>query len=148
MGDLNYVSVHQVPATSKEQKELPQIVIHWLNDVLFGQNKIAYITRPSGWEEEIAQNSIGIDRAWQIQVILPDPTVYLQQHSATKLLRKTDSGYQTVDFLDTSQIVKDILERMNIQRQKIMVMCPAKLESKERHLIKVAAEAFFMRQSA
>jgi HD superfamily phosphohydrolase len=146
MGDLDYVSVHQMPATSKEQKALPQNIEHWLKGVLIGENEFAYITQPSKWEEKIAQNSIGIDRAWQIQVILPDPTVYLQQHSATKLLRKTNSGYQTADFLDTSQVVKNILERMNIQRQKIMVMCPAKLESKERDLIKAAAEALFQTQ--
>jgi HD superfamily phosphohydrolase len=147
MGDLDYVSVHQMPATSKGQKA-PPVIVNWLNDVLIEENEIAYISRPSGWEEKIAQNSIGADRAWQIQVILPDPSVYEQQHSATKLLRRTNSGYQTVDFLDTSQVVKNILERMNIQRQKIMVMCPAKLESQERDRIKTAAEALFQPQQA
>lgn len=152
-GDLNYVTVHEMPATlmvqkAKEQKGVPQNIVNWLNDVLSRENEIAYISRPSAWEERIAQNSIGIDRAWQIQVIVPDPTVYLPKHSATKLLRKTDSGYRAADFLDTSEVVKDILERMSIQRQKIMVMCPAKLESKERDQIKTAAEALLQRKSA
>lgn len=159
MGDLDYILVHQMPATSKKQNnlaenklpennKLPETIEHWLKGVLIGDSEFAYITQPSKWEEKIAQNSIGVDRAWQIQVIVPDPTVYLPQHSATKLLQKTNSGYQTADFLDTSEVVKDILERMNIQRQKITVMCPSKLESKERDQIKTAAEALFQRKSA
>jgi HD superfamily phosphohydrolase len=146
MGDLDYVSVHQMPATEKDQNNLPENIEHWLRGAVIGEGEFAYITQPSKWEEKIAQNSIGMDRAWQIQVIVPEPTVYLPQHSATKLLQKTNSGYQAAKFLDTSQVVKSILERMNIQRQKIMVMCPAKLESKERDQIKTAAEVLFQRQ--
>src|SRR5438034_2490540 len=100
MGDLNYVPVYEITATEKGGA-LPPKIEAWLGDVTGDENEVAYIVRPDSWERSIAQNSIGLERAWQIQVILPDPGVYLQQHSATKLLKKDDSGrYKAVNFFD------------------------------------------------
>ena len=142
MGDLDYVCVYEVPATAKE--ELPPIVDNWLNDVLINDRQIAYITRPSNWEKEIAKKSIGEERAWQIQAILPNPGLYQQATSATKLLTMDGEGrYQIENFFDRSRIVKEISERMNLQRQTIMIMCPAKLPRAERDQIRTAAATLF-----
>jgi HD superfamily phosphohydrolase len=145
MGDLDYVKVYEVAASKRGGATLPGIVDNWLNEVLLEENEIAYITRPANWEEKIAQNSIGRDRAWQIQVVLPNAKVsQLQQSSATKLLRKDSSGrYEAVDFFEVSGTLKETLERMNLQRQTIMVMCPAGLPSIEREHIQKAASLVF-----
>ena len=143
MGDLDYVCVYEVPATAKEGA-LPHIIENWLNDVLIGDRQIAYITRPGNWEKEIAEKSVGAERAWQIQVILPDPGLYQQAHSETKLVTTDNAGRcKIVNFFDRSRVVKEILERMNLQRQTIMVMCPTRLPSAERDQIKNAAASLF-----
>lgn len=145
MGDLDYVCVHEVRASKSPGVSLPGSVTSWLNDVLLDEKKNAYLTRPADWEEKIAQNSIGVERAWQIQVILPDPKVYqLQQNSATKLLRRDNSGrYEAANFFDVSRTLKESLERMNQQRQTIMIMCSAALPSSERDQIQKAAANVF-----
>jgi len=143
MGDIDYVCVYEVPATEKEEV-LPPIIENWQRDVLIGDRQIAYITKPGNWEKEIAENSVGAERAWQIQVILPDPGLYQQAHSETKLVITDNAGRcQIVNFFDRSRIVKEILARMNLQRQTIMVMCPARLPSGERDQIKDAAASLF-----
>ncbi|PYP93337.1 MAG: hypothetical protein DMG65_01505 [Candidatus Angelobacter sp. Gp1-AA117] len=145
MGDADYVCVYEVPASIKERTTLPPVIDNWLNDVLIGDRKLAYITRPGDWEEKVAQNSIGQKRVWQIQVVLPDPKVYqLQQNSATKLLRKDASGcYKAENFFDVSRTLKEILERTNMQRQTVKVMCPARLPGTERNQIQRAAANLF-----
>jgi HD superfamily phosphohydrolase len=145
MGDLDYVCVCEVPASTKKGTTLPPIIDAWLNDVLVDEKHMAYVARPTSWEEKIAQNSIGPRRAWQIQVILPDPKVYqLQQNSATRLLRTDNQGrYEAVNFFDESGVLKEIMEQMNLQRQAIMVMCPAGLSGTEQNQIQKAAATLF-----
>jgi HD superfamily phosphohydrolase len=143
MGDLDYVCVLEVPATEKEG-DLPLVVGNWLRDVLIDDRRIAYITRPGHWEEEIAKKSIGLERAWQVQAILPNPGLYQQATSATKLVTTDSEGRcQIENFFDRSRIVKEISGRMNLQMRTIMIMCPAKLPSIERDQIRNAAAALF-----
>ena len=52
MGDADYVCVYEVPASIKERTTLPPVIDNWLNDVLIGDRKLAYITRPGDWEEK------------------------------------------------------------------------------------------------
>jgi HD superfamily phosphohydrolase len=149
MGDLDYVSVYEVPATTKHpdkarQPALPAKIATWLGDVTSDEREMAYISRPESWEKAIAQTSIGRERAWQIHVILPGPVAYQHAESETKLLMKDGGGrYRTVNFFDTSLAVKETLEHMNFKRQVIKIMCPANLPAKERDLIRDAARAFF-----
>jgi hypothetical protein len=105
---------------------------------------MAYVRLPESWEKTIAQNSIGEQRSWQIQVVLPSPAAYQQAVSETKLLRKDANGrYATFSFFDESLIVKEILENMNLKRQFIRVMAPSSLPLTEQEEIRKAAATLF-----
>jgi HD superfamily phosphohydrolase len=149
MGDLDYVVVYELPATTKQTATTKQSAVSakidaWLGDVTSDEKELAYISRPESWERAIAQNSVGNERVWQIHVILPGPGAYQQAESETKLLTKDDRGkYRTVNFFDTSAVVKETLAHMNVKRQVIKIMCPAKLPPHEREQIRDAARAFF-----
>ena len=149
MGDLDYTVVYEVAATAKPdprgKKSTPSANIEtWLrlrsDD---RQMEMAYVRQPEIWEKTIAQGSIGEERSWQIQVVLPSPAAY-QHISETKLLRRDASGrYATFNFFDESLVVKAILDNMNLKRQFIRVMAPSSLPSSERGRIGRAAATLF-----
>src|ERR1700722_5145850 len=49
MGDLDYVTVYELPATAK-QPMVPAKIDAWLNDVTSDEKEMAYISRPESWE--------------------------------------------------------------------------------------------------
>jgi HD superfamily phosphohydrolase len=148
MGDLDYAVVYEVPATEKrgqdeKQTPSPANIVAWLG-LRESDREMAYVRQPESWEKTIAQNSIGEQRSWQIQVVLPSPAAYQQAVSETKLLRKDASGrYATFSFFEESLVVKVILENMNRKRQFIRVMAPSKLSLTEREQIRRAAATLF-----
>jgi HD superfamily phosphohydrolase len=149
MGDLDYTVVYEVAATAKpdskeKQSPLPTNIVTWLGLVSSNDKQMAYVRQPESWEKTIAQNSIGEERSWQVQVVLPSPAAYDHAVSETKLLRKDASGrYATFDFFDESLVVKAILENMNRKRQFIRVMAPCSLPPTERERIRQAAATLF-----
>jgi HD superfamily phosphohydrolase len=149
MGDLDYTVVYEAPATAKpDPKErhspLPTNIVTWLGLVTSNEREMAYVRQPESWEKTIAQNSIGEERSWQVQVVLPGPAAYQHAVCETKLLRRDASGrYATFDFFDESLVVKAILENMNRKRQFIRVMAPSALPLTERERIRQAAATLF-----
>lgn len=149
MGDLDYTVVYEVPATAKEdakgkQSPLSTNIVSWLGLVSSNDREMAYVRQPESWEKTIAQNSIGKERSWQVQVVLPSPAAYDHAVSETKLLRKDASGhYATFGFFDESLVVKAISENMNRKRQFIRVMAPSGLPLNERERIRQAGATLF-----
>jgi len=148
MGDLDYTVVYEVSATAKpdlkgKPSPLSTNVETWLR-LASNDRDMAYMRQPQNWEKIIARNSIGEERSWQVQVVLPGPAAYQHAVSETKLLRRDANGcYATFSFFDESLIVKAILDNMNRKRQFIRVMAPNSLAPAERERIRQAAAALF-----
>jgi HD superfamily phosphohydrolase len=149
MGDLDYAVMYEAAATEKKDQEgnrppMSANIATWLGLVGNNEREMAYIRQPESWEKTIAQNSIGEERGWQVQVVLPGPAAYQHAVIETKLLKKDARGrYATCNFFDESLVVKAILENMNRKRQFIRVMAPSSLPPTERERIRQAAATLF-----
>lgn len=149
MGDLDYTVVYEAAATAKRDQKgnvplMSTNIETWLGLASSNDKEMAYVMQPESWERTIARESIGEERSWQIQVVLPGPAAYQPAVNETKLLTKDAEGrYVTANFFDTSLIVKAILDNMNRKRQFIRVMAPSRLPPTERGQIRQAAAVLF-----
>jgi HD superfamily phosphohydrolase len=99
----------------------------------------AYIVQPGLWEEAIAQRSIGSDRSWQIQVVVPAPEVYMQEDTGVRLLTTETGRFKMVRLSDRSEVMKAVLEHFSAQRARIRVMASADLSEREYNSVRRAA---------
>jgi HD superfamily phosphohydrolase len=138
MSDVDYVSVHEVSIASAK---LSADVKNWveLTRAERSSSKSLYLQQPANWAEAIASRSIGVGRSWQIQVLVPSPRNYRQQHSAARILVMTDGGFESVEFLDRLEGIKPMFESMDKHRNKISVVCPSTLSSEEFQAVRRAA---------
>jgi HD superfamily phosphohydrolase len=117
-------------------------VRNWLEATLEGspdQLQVAYIHQPCVWEEAIAAESIGAERSWLIQVVVPAYEMYLPHYTSTTVLTRREGKFKTLPYFEVSKAMKEVLEQINYQRNRIRVMCPAHLGEEDRAGIKAAA---------
>lgn len=135
----DFVVLHDVQASSPNISEEASA---WVKSAAKGRGKPSYIDRPAEWEDAIARNSIGAERAFQVQVIVAPPGAYEQKFdAATILLRDQNLTYQTKEFFGLASGVKNVLSAMNPARARIKVMCPSSLSGGDRERIKQASIA-------
>jgi hypothetical protein len=142
MTDVDYDVVYEAPIIRDPARAMPDVLRDWVRAATKdtpAARKMAYITQPAAWEEAIAAQSIGTDRSWQVQVVVPAHEVYAPEYNATQLLINRQGVFETVEFFEHSSVVRNLLKEMNSLREKIRVLCPAHLPTAERSNIRLAA---------
>jgi HD superfamily phosphohydrolase len=143
MSDLDYSSVYE---SAMVGEGVPKLLKEWSDGAIKPlQKRMRYITAPEEWEIAIASASmIGVDRSWQIQVIVPPPRAAYEPHdNATQILGEGTTGYEVQEFYSASEGIHTMIKEMNSQRNKLKVMCPAQLSAEERDSIRKAATQVF-----
>jgi HD superfamily phosphohydrolase len=130
----DYSVIHDVQAGSPNLSEAARV---WVKQATrgSGKGKASYIDQPAQWEDAIARASIGVERIWQIQVIVAPPNAYEQKFNAAQILYRDHKGYRTEEFFKLASSVKNVLSAMNPARARIRVMCPRNMSDGDREKI-------------
>jgi uncharacterized protein len=135
---LDYMVVHEVRIGSDQ---LSDEVKTWVSGATKGKGKPSYIDKPAQWEDSIARDSVGVERAAEIQAIVPPASAYVQKFNSTPILSMENRAYRIRQFFDVASDAKEVLSAMNPARAKIRIMCPSNLPERDKESIRQASVA-------